>query len=45
MTRHAPNTVADAFIATRLGKEPWRTYGAYEATIDERAIIRRAMPN
>jgi len=44
LTRHAPSAVADAFIATRLGAEPWRTYGAYEATIDERALIRRAMP-
>jgi len=45
LTRHAPNTVADAFIATRLSAEPWRTYGAFEATIDERAIIQRAMLN
>jgi putative acyl-CoA dehydrogenase len=45
LTRHAPNTVADAFIATRLGQEPWRTYGAFEAAIDERAIITRAMPH
>ncbi len=45
LTRHTPNAVADAFMATRLGEEPWRTYGAFEATIDERAIIQRAMPN
>lgn len=45
LARHAPSAVADAFVATRLGDEPWRTYGAFEATIDERAIIARAMPN
>jgi putative acyl-CoA dehydrogenase len=45
LTRHAPTPVADAFIATRLGEEPWRTYGAFEAVVDERAIIQRAMPH
>jgi putative acyl-CoA dehydrogenase len=44
LARHAPAAVADAFIATRLGPEPWRTYGAFEAEIDVGAILARAMP-
>lgn len=45
LVSHAPNAVADAFVATRLGDEPWRTYGAFDADIDVGAIIKRAMPN
>jgi putative acyl-CoA dehydrogenase len=45
LARHAPNAVADAFIATRLGEEPHRTYGAYGAEIDVAAIVKRAIPN
>jgi putative acyl-CoA dehydrogenase len=44
LARHAPSAVADAFITTRLGEEPWRTYGAFDAEIDAGAIIGRAMP-
>ena len=45
LARHAPNIVADAFVATRLADEPWRTYGAFDAAVDERALVARAMPN
>lgn len=45
LARHAPTFVADAFIATRLGDTPWRTYGAFDAEIDLAAIVARAMPN
>jgi putative acyl-CoA dehydrogenase len=41
---HAPKAVADAFVATRLGDTPWRTYGAFDAEIDVRAIVTRATP-
>lgn len=44
LARHAPKAVADAFVATRLGDTPWRTYGAFDAEIDVRAIVGRAMP-
>jgi putative acyl-CoA dehydrogenase len=44
LARHAPKAVADAFVATRLGETPWRTYGAFDAEIDVRAIVARAMP-
>jgi putative acyl-CoA dehydrogenase len=44
LARHAPNAIADAFIATRLGDSPWRTYGAFDAEIDVSAIVTRAMP-
>ena len=44
LARHAPKPVADAFVATRLGDTPWRTYGAFDAEIDVRAIVARAMP-
>ncbi len=45
LAQHAPAAVADGFIATRLGDEPWRTYGAFNAQIDVDAIIKRAMPS
>jgi putative acyl-CoA dehydrogenase len=45
LARHAPKAVADAFVATRLGDTPWRTYGAFDAEIDVRAIVTRAMPS
>ena len=44
LAQHAPTTIADGFIATRLSNEPWRTYGAFEAQIDVDAIIKRALP-
>ncbi len=44
LARHAPSAVADAFIATRLGDEPWRTYGAFAGDVDVKAIVDRAMP-
>jgi putative acyl-CoA dehydrogenase len=43
LARHAPKAVADAFMATRLDND-WRTYGAFDAEIDVKAIIDRAMP-
>jgi putative acyl-CoA dehydrogenase len=43
LVRHAPNVVADAFIATRLA-EPWRTYGAFDAEVEVGAVLSRAMP-
>jgi putative acyl-CoA dehydrogenase len=42
LARHAPTAVSDAFIATRLD-DNWRTYGAFDAEIDAKAIIERAM--
>jgi len=44
LARHAPNTIADGFIATRFAAEPWRTYGAFDADIDLRAILSRTLP-
>ena len=44
LARHSPSAVADAFVATRLGDEPWRTYGAFSADIDMKTIVDRAMP-
>jgi putative acyl-CoA dehydrogenase len=44
LARTAPKAVADAFVATRLGDTPWRTYGAFDAEIDVSAIVARAMP-
>jgi len=42
---HAPATVADAFIATRLASGMGRTYGQGLERADTAAIIRRASPN
>jgi putative acyl-CoA dehydrogenase len=44
LARYAPSFVADAFIGTRLGDAPWRSYGAFDAAIDVNAIVARAMP-
>jgi putative acyl-CoA dehydrogenase len=41
---HAPNWVADAFIATRLTGGPRQTYGQGLDWADTRAIIERALP-
>lgn len=45
LVRHAPTAIADAFVSTRLGEDPWRTYGAYAGDIDTRAIIERTRSN
>ena len=42
---HAPDAVADAFIATRLGNNPRQTYGQGLDWADTRAILQRASPN
>ncbi len=44
LTSYAPNIVGDAFVATRLGDVPSRTYGAFDAEIDLNGIVDRAMP-
>jgi putative acyl-CoA dehydrogenase len=41
---HAPQFVADAFIATRLSGPPRQTYGQGLDAADTRAIIERAFP-
>jgi putative acyl-CoA dehydrogenase len=41
---HAPNCVADAFIATRLAGGPRQTYGLGLDWADTRAIVERALP-
>jgi putative acyl-CoA dehydrogenase len=42
---HAPQAVADAFIATRISGDPRSTYGQGLEHADVRAIIRRASPS
>jgi putative acyl-CoA dehydrogenase len=42
---HAPPTVADAFIATRISGDPRQTYGQGLEHADVRDIIARASPN
>jgi putative acyl-CoA dehydrogenase len=44
LVQTAPDFVADAFCATRLGDRPGLTCGAIDAAIDVDAIIARAMP-
>ncbi|CAB3737872.1 isovaleryl-CoA dehydrogenase [Paraburkholderia rhynchosiae] len=47
LVKHAPATVADAFIATRLADgcgESGRVYGTLPAAFDHAAIIERAFP-
>ena len=46
LMQNAPNEVADAFVATRLGPggAP-RTFGAYDTQIDVDALIDRASPH
>jgi putative acyl-CoA dehydrogenase len=44
LARNAPDFVADAFCATRLGDRPGLSYGAIDAKIDIDALIERAMP-
>jgi len=45
LNAHAPASVADAFIATRLGGRTRQTYGQGLERADTRAIITRASPN
>lgn len=42
---HAPQAVADAFIATRMGSMPRTTYGHGLDWADKAAIVARASPN
>ena len=44
LVRHAPNAVADAFCASRLGQRWTGAYGALPASTDFAAIIERALP-
>jgi putative acyl-CoA dehydrogenase len=44
LVRHAPNEVADAFCATRLGAEGGRAYGTLPTGIDCAAIVERHRP-
>jgi putative acyl-CoA dehydrogenase len=44
LVRHAPPAVADAFCATRLGREGGLVYGTLPARADARAIVDRALP-
>lgn len=45
MRAHAPTSVADAFIATRMGSISRQTYGQGVDWADTTAIIERASPN
>jgi putative acyl-CoA dehydrogenase len=42
LVQHAPNAVADAFCASRLGSRWTGTYGALPDGVDFDAIIERA---
>ena len=42
---NAPNAVADAFVASRLGGGGARTIGTLPATVDFRTIVERAAPH
>jgi putative acyl-CoA dehydrogenase len=44
LVRHAPAAVADAFCASRLGRDQGGCYGALPAGIDFRSIVSRAWP-
>lgn len=41
LARHAPHAVADAFLATRLGGQGGRSFGAFPAGLDIAAIVAR----
>jgi putative acyl-CoA dehydrogenase len=45
MRAHMPTSLADAFIASRMGGLPRHTYGSGIDWADARAIISRASPN
>jgi putative acyl-CoA dehydrogenase len=44
LVRHAPGAVADAFCASRLGRDGGHAYGTLPAGIDAQTIIDRALP-
>jgi putative acyl-CoA dehydrogenase len=44
LVRHAPHEVADAFCATRLGREGGHAYGTLPAGVDCEAIVERHRP-
>ena len=44
LVRHAPDAVADAFCATRLGPVPGRTFGELPPGVDVATIVARAAP-
>ncbi len=44
LVRHAPESSADAFCASRLAGEGGRVYGTLRPQVDARAIVERALP-
>jgi putative acyl-CoA dehydrogenase len=44
LVRHAPAEVADAFCATRLGREGGRAYGTLPPGVDTAAVVERHRP-
>jgi putative acyl-CoA dehydrogenase len=44
LLRYAPNAVADAYIASRLGGDWGQTFGTLPPGVDARAIVERAQP-
>jgi putative acyl-CoA dehydrogenase len=44
LLKHSPNTVAEAFCASRLGDEPGGTFGLLPPGADLRFIVNRAAP-
>ena len=44
LVRHAPAYVADAFCASRLGREGGHEYGTLPPAVDAAAIVARHMP-
>lgn len=44
LIRHTPQQVADAFCATRLGRDGGFQFGTLPAGVDTRAIVERALP-
>jgi putative acyl-CoA dehydrogenase len=44
LVRHAPPAVADAFCASRLGRESGHVYGTLPQGVDAPAIVDRALP-
>ena len=45
LVRHAPNSVSEAFCASRLASHGHHNYGALPAGVDVKAIIERADPH
>jgi putative acyl-CoA dehydrogenase len=45
LLQHAPNAVADAFVASRLGGDTGRTIGTLPASVNLRSIVERASPH